>query len=703
MKRNTSALRAHVGLFFLQVVVIGLAGCQTAVRDADRQVATIVAERQAETLGIRSSADVGSAPLERFEPNEEAYDERPSPLERDVPELFSRTSNNRATTGMMERISAGDEAGGAGDDETGVEDPVGEAPEGEGSQGDVDFGGELDDAPELEAAIELQDTVRLGDESETADVSPATTSDASATSDDASAATQPGATQPANALDARDGYIDLPSGERWVTRYRDEVFTLTDALAYAQRHQRAYQSAKEDLYLAALSLTLERHLWTPQFAAEIRQVYGNFGEIRDFDNATRFVADLSVSQRLPYGGEFTARVLSRLIRDLGRSITAEESGQIELGVRVPLLRGAGMVAREDLIQLERDLTYAVRTFERFRRGQLVDVADRYFNLLRSKQAVLDAITSLNNAIADFDRAKASEDLQLASPLDTGRATSRMLSEANRLANLRESFRATTDQFKILIGMPVSTPLGIDDLETIDDIRAQIVNGTYPLLRRVEAVDDEAFAVEVALRSRLDLVNTRDRIADAKRGVSIAKNALLPTLDWSGTVTWDSDPTRFEMGGFEWERTTWRTDIVLAMNDRFAERNQLRRSVISVNRARRSYVDAAERLRADVLRALNEVRLQEQVLEIQEQILEVADRQREFAQIRFEDGDIDNRDKIEAEDDYVDALNQLNAARTDRWSALLEFRLATGTIRIDEYGAQHTTPVIDPPAPEGVDG
>jgi hypothetical protein len=70
------------------------------------------------------------------------------------------------------------------------------------------------------------------------------------------------------------------------TQFRARVFTLTDALAYAQRHRREYQTAKEDLYLSALALTLEHHLWTPQFAASLRGVYGNYGEIRDFDQAT---------------------------------------------------------------------------------------------------------------------------------------------------------------------------------------------------------------------------------------------------------------------------------------------------------------------------------------------------------------------------------------------------------------------------------
>ncbi len=49
-----------------------------------------------------------------------------------------------------------------------------------------------------------------------------------------------------------------------------QVLALDDALAYVMRHGRDLQNAKEDLYLAALALSLERHLWTPQFSASVQ-------------------------------------------------------------------------------------------------------------------------------------------------------------------------------------------------------------------------------------------------------------------------------------------------------------------------------------------------------------------------------------------------------------------------------------------------
>ena len=61
---------------------------------------------------------------------------------------------------------------------------------------------------------------------------------------------------------------------------------------------------------------------------------------------------------------------------------------------VPLLRGAGDVAREDLIQAERNLVYAARTFEDFRRAYLVSITRDYLQLVLSQQAIRNQQNSI---------------------------------------------------------------------------------------------------------------------------------------------------------------------------------------------------------------------------------------------------------------------------------------------------------------------
>ncbi len=574
-----------------------LLGCDALIRNADLDVASAIRERQAAALRDERPVRIERQPVSAPRADAAAYSYRPSPIDGEVPEDFTRV------------------------------------------------------APPSPVAV------------------PATQS-AAATTQSALPSTQP-------------------------ARLRSQVFTLVESLRYAQQFRRAYQTAKEDLYLVALALTLERHLWTPIFASELRTVYGNFGEIRNFDQAMRFVADVSARQRLPYGGDFTARAISTLIRDVKRNITASETGQIELGLNVPFLRRAGHVAREELIQLERDLTYAVRDFERFRRQQMVDVAGDYFDLLRRKQEVLDAIESLGRAQRDYERAEALEDAGTGTSLDTRRAEQQTLSQQNRVAQLGEAFRAATDRFKLQIGMPVSEPIGLGDLEDIAAIDEQVQAQRLPLLERPVAADNDQRAIEVALAARLDLLNRKDQIDDAKRGVEVSRNALLPDLDWNSTLRFDTNPAQAGSLAFEVDRATWRSELILSLPlERMRERNQFRAAIIDVRRAQRTYQQLSDEVRAEVLRAVNAIRVADQVLDIQRRNVEVADKRRTFARIQFYDGDIGNRDLVEAESEWTDARNQLNLAKTTRWTALLEFRLATDTLRVDETDEPLDTHVAD---------
>lgn len=497
------------------------------------------------------------------------------------------------------------------------------------------------------------------------------------------------ASQPTNATsEVASTSTSDPTGDPGSTsqpmRFRDEALTLLSSIAYAERNRREYQTAKEDLYLITLSLLLERHLWTPILAADLRTVYGNYGEIRNFDQAMRFMAELSATQRLPYGGEFTAQMVSTLVRDIRKEITAEEDGAINLGLNIPLLRGAGNIAQEQLIQTERDLTYGVRDFERFRRRQFVDIAQAYFDLLRAKQEVIDAHTSLESAQDDFERALAQESTGKGLQLDTRRAEQRLLSEQNRIESLRESFRAQTDRFKLTIGMPVDEGIGLEDLESIESIEQQVDAGTLPLLCRPAAAENEKRSLDIAAERRLDLLNRKDQIDDARRGVQNAKNGLLPDLGWNTTLGFVTDPGHYRTTDYEFARATWRSELVLSLPlERTKERNDYRRALIDVKRAERTYQDQLERLRADVRSAINQIRLQERLFEIQKRNLEVAELRREFARLQYNDGTIGNRDLVEAENEWTAARNALNQAKTTRWSALLEFRIATETLLLDD--------------------
>ncbi len=488
--------------------------------------------------------------------------------------------------------------------------------------------------------------------------------------------------EPADALEAdSDDADEEPLLTKDIFSEKDRVnamvFGLRDAMKYALHHARDLQDAKEALYLAALDLTLERHLWTPQFVASIRADFADFGQVRDFDRAMTTVSDVAVSQRLRYGGTVTAQVISSLMRDLGVSTTSGESGSAILSADIPLLRGAGEVAYESRYVAERDLIYAVRTYERFRRTFLVAVASRYFNLQGLKSAIANSHVSYLNFRDLWIRSDFINRMgQSRNVFEAPRARSSFRRAESALVSAKERYATSLDQFKIFIGMEV---VGLMEVASQgEDKDAAELDNMLPDVALTEAT-------AVALRYRLDYINVADRLDDTRRGVTITKNAILPDLTANLSATVASDPERFSSTSFNLERTTWRGAFELRMDDRKRERTAYRASLISVRRATRDYELAGDRVLADVRRALRRVLQQENIRDIQ--IMQVNENvtRAEAARAQFDLGMSTNQDVVDAENELLAARNDLANAISAYRIAILEYRRDTGTLRVSDDG------------------
>jgi len=553
-------MRRFILLLCATVPGVALAGCQEwFIRDADRQVYQVIADRQADALGETHSPDLGPEDG-RIETSDSMYDLVPHPVDSEVPEAF-RT--------------------------------------------------------------------RLAD---------------------GSATTRPVTTQPA---------------------LERQPLTLQDAVAYAMRHSREFQSEKEELYLAALALTLERHLWTPQFFGEVSYEYANYGQVRDFDHAMTAIAQVGATQRLPYGGEVTAQIVNSLMRDLGAHITSGETGQMILSADIPLLRGAGKVAQESRYQAERELIYAARTFERYRRAFLVEVASSYFDVLALKAGIENAQASVEALAIDKARsdglAKTGRILQV----DVDRAEVEYLRARNDAITAQTAYDSALDRFKILIGMPTVQP--IEAVEPDFEVAAPAV--------------DEELAIETALRSRLDLLNEQDAVDDTRRAVLVARHNLLPDLDFRGSVTLDTDPNRKNSVSYNTERTTWRGEVAMEIPlNRVAERNEYRSSIIDLRRAERNYDRRRDEVRLDVRDAFRGIEQARLSLEIQAENIKINDFRKRQAEELLNRGLLQsNRDKIEAETDWRDAKNRYAQAEANYRTAVLAFLRDTETLRVTDDG------------------
>jgi hypothetical protein len=144
------------------------------------------------------------------------------------------------------------------------------------------------------------------------------------------------------------------------------------AVELALLNSREYQTRCEELYLAALPVTLERFSFAAQFFDFEQAIYERTGAQRTEGNGDRWRLNSAagVSKLLPSGALVLAAFANRTVIDMSaaggpktRSIST-----INLDAIQPLLLGAGKaVTLEPLTQAERNLLYEVREYARFRK------------------------------------------------------------------------------------------------------------------------------------------------------------------------------------------------------------------------------------------------------------------------------------------------------------------------------------------------
>ncbi len=200
-------------------------------------------------------------------------------------------------------------------------------------------------------------------------------------------------------------YIDPPNWDATLGLDAKGKLRLTQdkSVEIALQNSREYQFALEDVYLSALSLTLNRFEFECRWFAGVGTVYNHFGSGGFPTEANT----LTVTPQAGFNRSFAAG--GQLLVDFANSFVWEFTGHTQtatgnIGVTFlqPLLRGFGRQVRlESLTQAERDTLYAVRDFARFRKQFWAGVAitdgargGSYLNLLLAVQQIRNAQTNL---------------------------------------------------------------------------------------------------------------------------------------------------------------------------------------------------------------------------------------------------------------------------------------------------------------------
>jgi outer membrane protein TolC len=440
-----------------------------------------------------------------------------------------------------------------------------------------------------------------------------------------------------------------------------------DALRYGVEHSREYQTRMETLYVEALNVTLQRHLFEPRFFAGGSLEYTGGQRDVNYRSALNTAARAGVRQQLPYGGEIVAQGLVNFVNALNENVTGGEDASLAISASVPLLRGAGMINLEPLISGERSLVYQVRAFEDFRRNFVILVAQQYFRLLNLQQSVLDRRINYQQFVQLTERARALYQAGRITFLELQRSLQEVLTAEDSLIDAQEQYYTTQDEFKLLLGMPTDQNVQIVPVELDVDLPQM----------------DEPKAIEMALKYRLDLQTARDQVEDSRRAAANAKNGLLPDLDLSAQSEWNNrDQAPARQIDERTQTYSARLDLNLPI-DRLAERNRYKAALIGVRQQQRDLDELRDRIVSEIRESLRSLQQSELSLQIQRQGIDLAQKRRENAYELLRSGkSTSTRDLVEAQNQLLRSRDAYEQARATQQIQILRFLRNSGTLRVD---------------------
>jgi hypothetical protein len=268
---------------------------------------------------------------------------------------------------------------------------------------------------------------------------------------------------------------------------RPFLIRLEQAVELGVFNSRQFQTARENLYLAALPVTLQRFAFAPQaFAAEtaIREITGR-GTPEGQHNRWRLDGAAGFTKQFATGALLLLQIANQTVIEMGQFAgrpTVSES-VLTLDLVQPLLRGGGFaVTLEALTQAERTLLYQIRNYARFRKdfyvsivgglgftGLNFDVAGGFFAQpagylptlqLKAQLEIERQNIAHTQEILRFFRAF-SEGGDL-SPLQVEQVEQNLLRSRTTILTREQDYRNNLDDFKLQLGVPTDLPLELDE-------------------------------------------------------------------------------------------------------------------------------------------------------------------------------------------------------------------------------------------------
>jgi Outer membrane efflux protein len=311
--------------------------------------------------------------------------------------------------------------------------------------------------------------------------------------------TKPYAKEPSGSVAGlpADASAELPEQKRLDAALRTNetpfLLNLEQSLELSLFNSREYQDRREDLYLAALPVTLQRFAFVTHVTLGATAVREWLASQRPGGPRSTWdiISTGTVNQLFPTGATLAADLANNLVINLGTGNPTIGLSNLTVRVLQPLLSGGGTaVTLEPLTQSERNLVYGVRSYARFRKNYYVYIAgggnltNSPFGLTAlssigvglsipaNPQGYLPTLLTAAQELNERENLRAlTAYLSLYrefagrgdfSELQVGQVEQQILQSQQALLQRRQDLQNGLDDFKLQLGVPTRLPLELDD-------------------------------------------------------------------------------------------------------------------------------------------------------------------------------------------------------------------------------------------------
>ena len=455
--------------------------------------------------------------------------------------------------------------------------------------------------------------------------------------------------------------------------------SLEDALRIGARNNRKYQTLKETVYQHALTLDTESYAFDTTFSGfllgtltgkpELTKDYAQAGSgaKRKFEQGTTLAGNMAID-------------VTKMIRDDWHSFAWTG----DLTATIPLLRGSGRdIVREPLTQAERDLDYAILTFERYRQTYALSIAKAYYNVLSYAQNMRNSEGNATRLEQNWKRAEMMFKAGRMDRIQVDQARTDLLTARQSIITTRKNYENALDNFKISLGLPPEAPIALRD-EELSRLQAAMETKARTQPDALTDYPLEEEAMNIALTERRDLAVTRGDLVDAERAVMISADALRADITVEGGVTYDAKRKQHKDSVDEVVASTAKLRFT-APWDRRKERNAYRKALILLEQSRRTLQEEEDSIKNEVMAGYRDLVAARALYENKVEAFKVAQKRVESNDLFMQSGRSSMRDILEAESALLTAQNALCSAVVEWRTSELSLRSAMGILAINDDG------------------